>query len=62
MRTNLPIEAIVVGLLTICMFYFIRYFYNGDLIVLLFLTGALLHLTLEFAGLNESWCKVTYNI
>lgn len=61
MRNNLPFEAIIVGLLTILVFYTVRYIFQDlDLIILLFLSGALLHLTLEFAGLNESWCRTTF--
>jgi len=54
-------EAVVVGVMTSAT-YFALIQLNTGLTTpwLLFLTGALIHLVFEFAGMNEWWCRQTY--
>jgi hypothetical protein len=49
----------VIGLLNVA-FYFTMLRFGLDLVPALVLSGALIHVGFEFAGLNEWWCKVTY--
>jgi hypothetical protein len=55
MRT-LALEALVVGLLLVLMFKIVSLMGLG-LLVTLFLTGALFHLTCEFTGINEWYAR-----
>jgi len=55
-------EAVVVGVMTSALFYSLKYLNTGLTTPwLLFLTGALIHIVFEFAGLNEWWCRRTFN-
>lgn len=61
MRTPVFTEAIVVGVMTSALFYSLQYLNTGLTTPwLLFLTGALIHIVFEFAGLNAWWCRTTY--
>ena len=61
MRTSVFMEAVVVGVMTSALFYSLQYLNTGLTTPwLLFLTGALIHIVFEFAGLNEWWCRQTY--
>jgi len=62
MRTSVFMEAVVVGVMTSALFYSLKYLNTGLTTPwLLFLTGALIHIVFEFAGLNEWWCRRTFN-
>lgn len=64
MRSSLLLEAVVVGVMTSTLFYSLQYLNTtGGLTTpwLLFLTGALIHIVFELAGLNEWWCRQTYS-
>jgi hypothetical protein len=60
-------EAIVIGFITIIIAISIKMSYykiTETLInkyLLIFLSGMIIHLFFEYAGLNESWCRQTYN-
>jgi len=60
--TNVAIESIVIGLMTVGIFYSLKYFKNLDLPWLLFITGALIHIIFEYTGGNKWWCNQTYRI
>ena len=61
MRSDLIIETIVVGIITLVFFYTLKFFLkNVSLPILLFCTGALFHFTLEVLGLNKYWCTKTF--
>jgi len=64
MRRTLPLEALVVGALTVFVFYFIKFIFKNiiNLTLVLFLTGAFLHLSFEALGWNESWCRATFKV
>lgn len=63
MRSSLLLEAVVVGVMTSTLFYSLQYMNTGLTTPwLLFLTGALIHLVFEFAGMNEWWCRQTYSL
>jgi hypothetical protein len=53
---TLALEALVVGLLLVLMFKIVSLMGLG-LLVTLFLTGALFHLTCEFTGINEWYAR-----
>jgi hypothetical protein len=68
MRNSLIYETIVIGVLTFLLTFGIYYVMKGNLpqttkpgyyrmIIGSFLVGALLHLSFEFSGINEKWCK-----
>jgi len=63
MRTSVFMEAVVVGVMTSATYYSLTQLNTGLTTPwLLFITGALIHLVFEFAGLNEWWCRQTYKI
>lgn len=73
MRDNLIYETILIGILTLLFTFGIIYVLNNKLpdsskpdyykmVIGAFSVGALLHLSFEFTGMNESWCKYTYRI
>lgn len=57
--STILIEATVIGLLNVA-FYFTMLRLGLDLVPALALSGALIHVGFEFAGLNEWWCRITY--
>ena len=61
MRNSVLLEAVVVGVMTSATYYALTQLNTGLATPwLLFLTGALIHLVFEFAGMNEWWCRQTY--
>lgn len=61
MRNSLLLEAVVVGVMTSATYFALTQLKTGVATPwLLFLTGALIHLVFEFAGMNEWWCRQTY--
>ena len=52
-------EAIVIGIMNLVVFYGLSIFIKNPVIIL-FICGVLIHLILEYLGLNEWWCKTTY--
>ena len=58
MRTFVFVEALIVGVMTLALYHALAQVTTGALT--LFLTGALMHIALEIAGLNEQWCRTTY--
>lgn len=71
MRSNLIYEAIAVGVLTFIFTFGIYFLMNQRLpdpnepgyiqmIIGSITVGALMHITLEFGGVNESWCRNTF--
>jgi len=43
-------------------FYTLKYFTKLDIVWLLFITGAMIHLIFEYTGGNKWWCTQTYKI
>lgn len=61
--TAVFMEAVVVGVLTSALYHSLVYLDTGLTTPwLLFITGALIHIIFELAGLNEWWCRQTYKI
>lgn len=71
MRNNLLIETVAIGLFTIVMEFFVYFVLTGEfpgprlghfykMLAGAFLLGASIHLVLEFAGVNERWCKAEF--
>lgn len=61
MRNSVFLEAVVVGVMTLATYFALMQLNTGLATPwLLFLTGALIHLVFEFAGMNEWWCRQTY--
>ena len=56
---TITFEAIVIGIMNVFISLTLSMFIKNPMVVL-FITGALIHIILEFLGLNEWWCKVTY--
>jgi endonuclease V-like protein UPF0215 family len=52
-------EAIVIGVMNLVFFYSLSMSIKNPMI-LLFISGALIHIVFEYLGLNEWWCKSTY--
>jgi len=52
-------EAIVIGVMNLVFFYSLSTFIKNPMI-LLFISGALIHIVFEYLGLNEWWCKSVY--
>lgn len=52
-------EAIVIGIMNLVVFYVLSIFIKNPVITL-FICGVLIHLILEYLGINEWWCKTTY--
>jgi hypothetical protein len=59
---NVAIESIVIGMMNVGIFYSLKYFTKLDLVWLLFITGALIHIIFEYTGGNKWWCTQTYKI
>jgi hypothetical protein len=68
---NIIVEVIIIGFLTTFFTFGIYTVMNGEfpqstkpgykqMIIGSFLVGALLHISFEFSGINEKWCKTTY--
>jgi hypothetical protein len=54
-------EAVTIGLMNMALFYALSQVSTGLTTPwLLFISGALIHIMFEFAGLNEWWCRQTY--
>jgi len=57
----LLMEAVTIGLMNMALFYALSQVSAGLTTPwLLFISGALIHIMFEFAGLNEWWCRQTY--
>jgi len=52
-------EAIVIGIMNLVCFYGLSIFIKNPVIAL-FICGVLIHLVLEYLGINEWWCNSTY--
>jgi hypothetical protein len=59
---NVAIESIVIGMMNVGIFYSLKYFTKLDLVWLLFITGAMIHIIFEYTGGNKWWCTQTYKI
>jgi hypothetical protein len=59
---NVAIESIVIGMMNVGIFYSLKYFKKLDLVWLLFITGAMIHIIFEYTGGNKWWCTQTYKI
>ena len=59
---NVAIESIIIGMMNVGIFYSLKYFTNLDLVWLLFITGAMIHIIFEYTGGNKWWCTQTYKI
>ena len=66
--TNLLLEALIIGIVTIILGLVIRYFiellfkphYLTTFILILFLTGFLIHIICQITGINKWYCKNGY--
>ncbi len=59
---NVAIESIIIGMMNVGIFYTLKYFTKLDLVWLLFITGAMIHIIFEYTGGNKWWCTQTYKI
>jgi hypothetical protein len=59
---NVAIESIIIGMMNVGIFYSLKYFTKLDLVWLLFITGAMIHIIFEYTGGNKWWCTQTYKI
>jgi hypothetical protein len=59
---NVAIESIIIGMMNVGIFYSLKYFKKLDLVWLLFITGAMIHIIFEYTGGNKWWCTQTYKI
>jgi hypothetical protein len=57
---NVAIESIIIGMMNVGIFYSLKYFTKLDLVWLLFITGAMIHIIFEYTGGNKWWCTQTY--
>jgi hypothetical protein len=57
---NVAIESIIIGMMNVGIFYSLKYFKKLDLVWLLFITGAMIHIIFEYTGGNKWWCTQTY--
>lgn len=53
------LEAIVIGIMTVMLYSLLKFLPLKHILVL-FLTGFLIHILFEYTGGNEWWCKNTY--
>lgn len=54
------IEAFVIGLMNLAIFYFLASFTRLNPWIILIICGMIIHLSLEyspFGNLNEAWCR-----
>lgn len=66
--TNLLLEALIIGIVTIILGLVVRYFiellfkphYLTTFILILFLTGFLIHIICQITGINKWYCKNGY--
>ena len=59
---NVAIESIIIGMMNVGIFYTLKQFTKLDLLWLLFITGAMIHIIFEYTGGNKWWCTQTYKI
>jgi hypothetical protein len=59
---NVAIESIIIGMMNVGIFYTLKHFTKLDLLWLLFITGAMIHIIFEYTGGNKWWCTQTYKI
>jgi len=55
------LEATIIGILNIAMYYLLRRISKkSTTTLLLFVSGFMIHLLLEYLGGNEWWCRQSY--
>ncbi len=59
---SVAVESIIIGMMNVGIFYSLKYFTKLDIVWLLFITGAMIHLIFEYTGGNKWWCTQTYKI
>jgi len=59
---SVAVESIIIGMMNVGIFYTLKYFTKLDIVWLLFITGAMIHLIFEYTGGNKWWCTQTYKI
>jgi hypothetical protein len=67
MRTNLILEAIIIGIFTILLTNIMYFLFNNrfpdteifQMNVGAFFVGVIMHTGFEFIGANEAWCRAT---
>jgi hypothetical protein len=52
---NVAIESIIIGMMNVGIFYSLKYFTKLDLVWLLFITGAMIHIIFEYTGGNKTY-------
>jgi len=56
------LEAIIIGLMNVTIFYILKNIKGLDTLWVLFLSGALIHIIFEYTGGNKWWCEQTYKL
>ena len=59
---NVALESIIIGLMTVTIFYALKNIDRLDIFWGLFFTGVLIHVGFEYAGGNRWWCEQTYKL
>jgi len=59
---NVALESIIIGLMTVTIFYALKNINRLDIFWRLFFTGVLIHVGLEYTGGNRWWCEQTYKL
>ncbi len=59
---NVALESIIIGMMTVTIFYGLQNIKGLDVFWRLFITGVLIHVGFEYTGGNKWWCEQTYKL